>query len=340
MLLIATTLLTLCAGIANAPADDALVRHDGRPYPIAELPEELGEAPRDAAGAWASWCDENGYAMELDDDGRVLLITAKSSKKLPKARTLVGKTTKHFDKLLPAPTETGGDGPSAGEWGSGTVKLDHETAVLFVLRDTKDQARLLDELAEQHDYLAGWTQGAKNLVGFVLEQPLVGAYLESAPTPRRVAPRERTRAPLVGTALPAPLRPSTVVDPARCRLEHRDRHREDGLLLPVPLRVHLRRRTRRLAGQRPRPLQAQGQGGEAARPRAAHQVDPRQLPQPIRLDRLRRRRLPLEGNTATRCRPSCATCAATATRTSARTTATAPGAASSVTRSRSTRCRS
>ena len=38
MLLIATTLLTLCAGLGTATADDALVRHDGRPYPIAELP--------------------------------------------------------------------------------------------------------------------------------------------------------------------------------------------------------------------------------------------------------------------------------------------------------------
>jgi len=160
---------------------DSTVRWDGRPYVIDELPDELGGAPRKAAQAWAAWCEENGYAMELDESGRVLLVTARGSKKLTKARALVKKTSAFFDKILPAPIETEGrSGESAG-WGGGATPLDHETAVLFVLSDVKDQGKLLDELAKQHGYLSGWAQGAKSLVGFVLEEPLVGAYLESAP---------------------------------------------------------------------------------------------------------------------------------------------------------------
>lgn len=212
--------LVLAAGATamggTARGDEVLVRHDGRPYPIDELPEELGEAPRAAALAWAAWCAENEYRMELDESGRVLLITATKSKKASKLMRLVDKTTKRFDELLPPPppvtkaadgapedgaggadggdaagddeNEVDGEGESGDEWflpetqwGTGTTPLDTETAVLFVLRDPRDQGKLLDELAAQHDYLAGWARGAKDLIGFVLESPLVGAYLENAP---------------------------------------------------------------------------------------------------------------------------------------------------------------
>ncbi|MCB9903223.1 MAG: hypothetical protein H6831_02350 [Planctomycetes bacterium] len=191
-MIVLSSLVALCAIVSNpttaAPAvrdalesADSLVRWDGRPYVIDELPEELGEAPRQAARSWAAWCDDNGYAMELDEGGRVLLVTENGSKKLTKARGLVKKTSAHFDKILPAPAETEGHPGEVAEWGAGSSPLDHDTAVLFVLGDMKDQAKLLDELAAQNDYLTGWAQSAKNLVGFVLERPLVGAYLESAP---------------------------------------------------------------------------------------------------------------------------------------------------------------
>lgn len=166
---------------SSARFGDALVRWNGRPYKVDELPSELGSAPKKAAQTWAAWCDANRYAMEFDEDARVLLVTATASKKLTKSRALVKKTTARFDKLLPAPIETEGNTGEEAEWGTGSTPLDHETAVLFVLNDLKDQALLLDELARQYDYLKGWAASAKNLVGFVLEQPLVGAYLESAP---------------------------------------------------------------------------------------------------------------------------------------------------------------
>ena len=212
------------ASTGAARGDEVVVRHDGRPYPIAELPEELGDAPRAAARAWAAWCVENEYRMELDEAGRVMLVTPNKSKKASKLMRLAEKTTKRFDELLPppapategaaplpeapedAPDGEGGDGEDrdrdgdgdggAGEegatdgddwflpetqWGTGTTPLDTETAVLFVLRDPRDQAKLLDALAAKHDYLAGWARGAKDLIGFVLESPLVGAYLENAP---------------------------------------------------------------------------------------------------------------------------------------------------------------
>ena len=165
---------------AVAPRAETLVRWKSRPYPIDELPAELGDEPGKAARAWTDWCAEHRYAMELDDGGRVLLVTAVGSTKRAKARALVKKTSKQFDKILPAPTETAGHPGEVAQWGAGSTPLDHETAVLFVLRDADDQARLLEELARKHSYLSGWTESAKNFVGFVLERPLVGAYLESA----------------------------------------------------------------------------------------------------------------------------------------------------------------
>ena len=180
---IAICLLALGAAAPTGPAEpaaDGFVRLGGRPYAVDELPEDLGEAPRVAVRAWTAWADEHEYELDLEADGRVLLVTPTGSRKRDKIRRKAAKVVKRFDELLPAPTTTGDDGV-ATDWGAGSTPLDRDTAVLFVLRDPKDQRLLLDELAQRHDYLAAWTKGAKNHIGFVLEQPLLGAYLEDAP---------------------------------------------------------------------------------------------------------------------------------------------------------------
>lgn len=202
---------------AARAAEEAAVEWKGRSYRCEELPEELGAAPRAAGAAWAEWAALRRYRMDLDADGRVLLLTPQRAGGLTRTKELVGKTSKLFDELLPVPKEravpkTPGptkreepaddpdalpedpDGGPVGwapddepavepwetKWGAGTWPLDEETVVMLVLRDERDFGEALDELAAENDYLAEWAKTARRYTGFVLEKPLVGAYVLNA----------------------------------------------------------------------------------------------------------------------------------------------------------------
>lgn len=63
-------------------------------------------------------------------------------------------------------------------WGSQGQPLDTQTVTLFVLEDQDDFESLLANLAERFPFLEAWTREAKAQMGFVLGDPLCGAYLE------------------------------------------------------------------------------------------------------------------------------------------------------------------
>lgn len=63
-------------------------------------------------------------------------------------------------------------------WGSQGQPLDTQTVTLFLLKDQDDFESLLANLAERFPFLDAWTKEAKALMGFVLGDPLCGAYLE------------------------------------------------------------------------------------------------------------------------------------------------------------------
>lgn len=65
-------------------------------------------------------------------------------------------------------------------WGSGSIEPDKETAVVLVLDNEKDYASLVEMLAATQSYLKDWSAEALNSLGFVLEEPLCGAYVENA----------------------------------------------------------------------------------------------------------------------------------------------------------------
>jgi len=211
-------ILVLAAWSASSGApQESRVHWKGVSYPAEALPEAAGEAARATAGAWAEWAAKSRYRLDLSDDARVLLATPASGASVRGASTLVERAEVLFDRLLPAPDRSqepaaapapepsGRQGPPPGElpedpeegpagltprvepraatetsWGTETRALDSATAVMFVLRDEAEYRWMLERLGEQHEYLRPWIARAGEYTGFVLEQPLAGAFVMSA----------------------------------------------------------------------------------------------------------------------------------------------------------------
>jgi hypothetical protein len=86
----------------------------------------------------------------------------------------------------PPPTK-GGKGKSArptassgATWGAGNIEPDKETAVMLVVDNEKEYASVVEHLGTLESYLKEWSADAKKSLGFVLEQPLCGSYVENA----------------------------------------------------------------------------------------------------------------------------------------------------------------
>jgi hypothetical protein len=79
----------------------------------------------------------------------------------------------------PKPVQVTVAKPVIKTWGSHGQALDTQTVVVFVLKDQDDFENLLANLAERFPFLEVWTKEAKALMGFVLGDPLAGAYLET-----------------------------------------------------------------------------------------------------------------------------------------------------------------
>ena len=102
--LIAATAL-LAAPPAPAPPDlttAVQVYWKGKRHRIDALPEEMPEPARAAIGLWAEWAGPVGYRMELEESGRVLLLSA-SKAQARQRMLLIKQSLELFDRLLPAP---------------------------------------------------------------------------------------------------------------------------------------------------------------------------------------------------------------------------------------------
>jgi hypothetical protein len=80
----------------------------------------------------------------------------------------------------PKPVERTVAAPVVTTWGAEGRPLDTDTLVLFVATDQDDFESLLRQLAEKFPYLERWAKEAEGLQGFVVGDPLAGAYLERA----------------------------------------------------------------------------------------------------------------------------------------------------------------
>ncbi|MBI5363681.1 MAG: hypothetical protein HZA53_10920 [Planctomycetes bacterium] len=189
---------------------DATATWKGKRVQLDKLPADVPAAAKLALETWLAWADEHGYRCDFDAQGRILLVSPDRGSGPDAKLKSIAKTETWFDQLLPAPPkpaepaearpapkdapipedpETPPPGaPKTDErptsttwsttWGAGHGATDSITAVLFVLRDEADQSALIDALAARHAYLSGWSAVAKQQVGFVLEEPLCGAFVE------------------------------------------------------------------------------------------------------------------------------------------------------------------
>jgi hypothetical protein len=219
---LAACTLALAGALPGPGGEEPLVRWNGRKLGLERLPSELGESARGALVAWAEWGAENGYQLDLEPTGRLLLVSRTGNPHLERQIDLARAVLARFDQELPAPPQRAAaaepapaapETPAAPErrplpedpedpygeghpwklaplapaeapvtssytWGAAGAPLDSETAVLFVVRDQRDFEALLAQLARRHGYLADWVGEVRAQQGFVLAQPLAGAYLE------------------------------------------------------------------------------------------------------------------------------------------------------------------
>jgi hypothetical protein len=219
------SVLTLAALLAfhGAGPDAAPIQWGERFLKIGELPPELPESARAALEAWHGWSSAHEYRLDLDQAGRVLLVSRRSNDRASQLLELATRAVARFDLELPAPSvRLEAKPPELGKpkeppeppaplipedpedpegrhpwklqppkvpqetvapkkpttWGSQGQPLDTQTVTLFLLRDQDDFESLLANLAERFPFLEVWAREAKKQMGFVLGDPLCGAYLE------------------------------------------------------------------------------------------------------------------------------------------------------------------
>lgn len=213
--LLPALVLACLAPVPVAEDADSRVRWRDENHELDELPADMPAPARAAIEAWSEWADEANYRMDLEENGRVLLISPARNARWKAQMKLVRRTIGAFDAALPAPEREDskaaevapavpkGSGagplpedpedeplpdraPDAGQeihtwiWGTETRTLDTETIVLLVLRTERDYGHVLELLAERFPYLREWAAEAGRFTGFVLEHPLAGAYIETA----------------------------------------------------------------------------------------------------------------------------------------------------------------
>jgi hypothetical protein len=100
---LAICLLALAALAPRASAGDVPVGWKDKEASTAQLPAGLPPPAFDAITRWVGWAQKAGYRMDLDAQGRVLLLTpAKSSRGRDMLR-VVGRAETWFDGVLPPP---------------------------------------------------------------------------------------------------------------------------------------------------------------------------------------------------------------------------------------------
>lgn len=206
----------LCGGLAFAQAPKpGSIGFRGKSYELATLPDDVGAAAKTAIRDWALWAKTHGYRLDLDPSRRVLLLSTKST--VDAQLGLVVKTIALFDSLFPvavapapepagtaantpvdlpdeipedpesappgAPATLPADRNDKGEIAKETrvFRPDSQTAVMLILKSSADYEATLDKLIESRAYLADWKKVALPQIGFVLEDPLCGAYNENSP---------------------------------------------------------------------------------------------------------------------------------------------------------------
>ncbi len=99
----ALSILCACALLAPGGEDGALIHWGDRQIHLSALPPDLPQAARGALEAWAGWCGERDYRLDLDRAGRVLLVSREGNSRLDIQLVLASHVIERFDAELPAP---------------------------------------------------------------------------------------------------------------------------------------------------------------------------------------------------------------------------------------------
>lgn len=179
--------LAWCLALSAVPpvspiaAPEGGVRFRGEVHALDDLPEAVDAEMRAALADWSGWAAEHEYELGIDDDGRVLVLSAESERRFDKTLELVRDTSEVFDELLPAPPRDAEEEPVVVDWGSGIPLPDRHPIVLARLASPSDLDALLAHMAELHPYLAGWAETARGGTGFVDTGTQVGCWLDAPP---------------------------------------------------------------------------------------------------------------------------------------------------------------
>jgi hypothetical protein len=138
---------------------------NGKRFDSAQYPEGFPERARAVVELWKPWAEPSGFRFDLDPDARLALATRRAGGKGEAQMRLVLRAAKWFDDLF---------GPSAADTAP--------TGTLIVLKDAKAHADALAFVGKLEPHLSSWAAnaGGKEL-GFVLEKPLCGAFVENVP---------------------------------------------------------------------------------------------------------------------------------------------------------------
>ena len=146
-----------------------------------ELPETLEISVRAGIEHWMPWCEAADYRVDIEQDGRVVLISKKNDKRAEKLMELVRETLAAFDRILPSveldPTETFLE----AEWGVGEIVPDRDPVVLFELDRPDHMSSLLDHVRQESPRLSSWAQAQKGKTGFMHDHVLSAAWLSAPP---------------------------------------------------------------------------------------------------------------------------------------------------------------
>jgi len=208
--IVAALVLGLAAPGSTVVEKESDVLWNGRRYATDELPEALPEDARVVVSSWAVWAREHEYRFLVDDDGLLVVVCPVSDGEAERRLELAERTAAAFDEHLPTPDRpepaaveeepdeddeeelipedpegdeplfddvtVERDEPWSYEWGAGTRPLDTGAIAVFACKRESDYRALVDELGQRRTYLGEWAEDAKAVLGFAIEDPLVGAF--------------------------------------------------------------------------------------------------------------------------------------------------------------------
>jgi len=172
--------LLLSSSALAVQKDSARVHWNGKSFAPRAMPSHMPAEQRALIGTWAPFAEQMDYRMDLDNSGRVLLLSSNKHRRVSHEMRLIDRTLDLFDEklpLTPVPASTGLDDIVLGN--GAEMLRQPEPMVLVRARDRADYWKLTEFVAERHAYLAKWVDDVQDDPGFQLSVPLCGTWLET-----------------------------------------------------------------------------------------------------------------------------------------------------------------